>query len=120
MSADSSPRLGVDRKPLKDARRSPRVSFTTEVWLGQDGIFTRTHERFGVLSTHGAFLELSDGYTVDSVLNLKFALPGDDELIMCTALVRSSRLGGGIGVEFLDLSPESRTRIAAFVDKAVT
>ncbi len=112
----SSRKIGVERKLVKDSRRSVRVNFTTEVWLGQDGVFTRTNERFGVLSVHGAFLELRHGFPIDSVLNLKFALPGNDGFITCTARVRNSRPGGGIGIEFLDLSPENRARIVTFVD----
>jgi hypothetical protein len=102
---------------LPDKRRSPRVSFQTEVWLGQDGIFTRTHERFGVLSAHGAFLELRDSYSIGTVLSFKFVLPGGERPILCTACVRHCRPGRGIGVEFLDLTAESQARISTFVSR---
>ncbi len=58
-------------------RRSRRVAFSSEVWIGQDGIFTRTDARFGDVSASGAFLHLRDSYSLGSVLSLKYRLPGE-------------------------------------------
>ena len=83
-----------------EQRRAPRVTFGTEAWIGQDGIFTHTDERFGNLSTSGAFLHLHDGYSLGSLLSLKFRIPGEEQFITCSAIVRTSPPGQGVGVEF--------------------
>ena len=92
-----------------------RVSIHTEVWRGEDGIFTRGHERLSNLSVAGAFIQ-SAGTTTGSILNLRFRLPGSDDFITTTAIARHTR-DGGLGVEFLDLSPDNLERLAAFVDE---
>jgi len=92
-----------------------RVSIHTEVWRGEDGIFTRGNERLADLSLGGAFIH-GAGTTTGSMLSLRFKLPGSDDFISCTAIARHTR-GGGLGVEFLDLSPDNRTRLARFVDE---
>ena len=50
-------------------------------------------------------------YAIGRVLDLRFTLPSADTFIMCSAVVRHQRLGQGIGVEFLGLSPETRGQI---------
>ncbi len=56
------------------------------------------------------------GTTSGSILNLRFKLPGSDDFITTTAIARHTR-DDGLGVEFLDLSPDNRERLAAFVDE---
>jgi hypothetical protein len=48
-------------------------------------------------------------------LSLRFKLPGGTEFITVTAIVRHTQTGG-LGVEFLDLSPDNLGRLRAFVD----
>jgi c-di-GMP-binding flagellar brake protein YcgR len=102
---------------MKDRRLHARLSFTTEIWLGQDGIFTRTDERLSDLSVGGACIESKPGYAVGSVFNLRFKLSPAGNFITCTAIVRNTRGGRGLGVEFLDLSPEDRERIKSFIEQ---
>ncbi len=99
---------------MEQGRVHRRVSFRTEVWRGEDGIFTRGNERFGDLSVGGAFIQ-GASTSVGGILNLRFKLPGGNEFITCTAIARHTR-GGGLGVEFLDLSPDNLRRLAAFVN----
>ena len=108
--------LGPYGMPLKEKRRRPRVSLDAEVWLGQDGIFARTNKCFGNLSTTGAFLRMRDLYAVGSVMNLKFRLPNHAEFIMCTVVVRNRLAGRGVGMEFLDLSSQTKQDIQSFVE----
>ena len=102
---------------MKNRRRHPRLSFTTEVWLGQDGIFTRTNECLSDLSVGGAFIEAASGYAVGSILSLRFRLSKVTSFITCTIAVRNTRGGCGLGVEFLDLSPEDCQRINSFIEE---
>ena len=98
---------------MEEQRIHRRVSFRTDVWRGEDGIFSRGNERLGDLSVGGAYSQ-GAGASIGAILNLRFKLPVGDEFITCTAIARNTR-GGGLGVEFLDLSPENLRRLAAFV-----
>jgi Tfp pilus assembly protein PilZ len=89
----------------------------TEVWLGQDGIFTRTPETPSDLSEGGAFIETSQRFSLGSILNLRLKLPTEPKPIACTVAVRNQRGLRGIGVQFLDLSRESRQAVSAFVNQ---
>ncbi len=100
---------------MRKNRVHKRVSLHTEVWKGEDGIFTRGNERLADLSVGGAFIQ-GAGTTIGSILNLRFRLPGSDDFITATAIGRNTR-DGGLGVQFLDLSPENLKRLAAFVDE---
>ena len=100
---------------MEEQRRHPRVGFSSEVWLNQHGPFIRSHERFEDLSVRGAFLRTHATYAVGRVLDLRFRFPSADTFISCSAVVRSQRLGQGIGVEFLGLSPETRAQIESSI-----
>lgn len=90
-----------------DLRKHPRAPVKAEVWLGQDGIFTRTRETPGDFSEGGAFFETSQSFSRGSVLSLRLKLP-NLRTIDCTATVRNQRRGVGLGIQFLDLSSENR------------
>ncbi len=100
---------------MREDRVHRRVSIHTEVWRGEDGIFTRSNERLADLSVGGAFIQ-GAGTAVGSILNLRFKLTGSNDFITATAIGRNTH-DGGLGVEFLDLSPENLGRLAAFVDE---
>lgn len=101
---------------MNEKRNYPRVSIQTEIWLGQDGIFTRTQRMLRDLSEGGAYIETSEQFPVGSVLSLRFMLPGEGTMISCAVFVRNVRDGGsGLGVEFLDLSQDDRQLVGTFV-----
>ena len=100
-----------------ELRRHNRAAMKTEVWLGQDGIFTRTPETPSDLSEGGAFVETSQGFSLGSILNLRLKLPGPPQVISCTATVRNQRGLRGLGLQFLDLSAEGRQAVNAFVSE---
>ena len=96
---------------MEDRRQHGRVGSTSKVWRNQHGSFIRNHETLGDLSVRGAFLKMNGTYAIGRVLDLRFTLPSADTFITCSAVVRHQRLGQGIGVEFLGLSPETRGQI---------
>ena len=101
---------------MDEKRIYPRVSLFTEVWLGEDGIFTKSQRMLRDLSVGGAYVETPEQFPVGSVLSLRFMLPGADAMISCAVFVRNVREGGtGLGVEFLDLSQDARSLVGAFV-----
>src|SRR5687767_6674294 len=91
----------------EQVRKHPRVSLQTELWIGQDGIFTRTDEYLRDLSIGGAFVRSRQVYPVGSIINLRFKMPGVPQFATCTAIVRNMQFGDGFGVQFLDLSGEN-------------
>ena len=101
---------------MNEKRTHPRAALHTEIWLGQDGIFTRGPGNLGDLSEGGAFIETADGSPIGGVLSLRFMLPGVRDLISCAVSVRNVRNGGvGLGVQFLDMSQDDRHLVGAFV-----
>lgn len=100
----------------QDRRRYLRASAAIEVWIGNDGIFTRKDERLTILGAGGAFIRTSRQYPLKSTLTLRFRLTGHDEFITCHVIVRSVEAGRGVGVEFTDLARDDRYRIRSFVE----
>ncbi len=114
MTLQRGTRLGPEGY-MENRRRRLRVDVRNNVWLNQDGPFVRSHETFGDLSVYGAFLRMNDTYAIGRVLDLRFRLPNADTFITCSAIVRHQRLGQGIGVEFLGLSPETLGQIESSI-----
>ena len=72
-----------------------------------------------MLEAGGACLELDEPFSTGSLLNLSFTLPQTEDAIGCRAIVRSAVEGKGVGVEFLDISPQERERVSACVQRYV-
>jgi Tfp pilus assembly protein PilZ len=100
----------------EELRKHPRVSLQTELWIGQDGIFTRTDEFLRDLSVGGAFVQSRQVYPVGSVINLRFKVPGGTNLATCSAIVRNMQQGDGFGVQFLDLSGDNLRLVERHID----
>ena len=101
---------------MTEQRRHPRLlGYGREVWIGQDGIFSRTDERVSNISSGGAFIETAQSFSKNTVLSLRFKVGDAKDFISCAAIVRNSRPGEGLGVEFLDLSPEAKGELEAFL-----
>jgi hypothetical protein len=92
---------------FEDHRRHPRTSLRTELWIGQDGIFTRTNEFLRELSVGGAFVETEQTYPIGTLLSLRFKLHVATNMISCSCVVRKIRPGYGYGVQFIDISREN-------------
>lgn len=107
--ADSS---GVNR------RARARVSVRTDIWLGEDGIFTRTPDLIRDLNEDGAFIETDQQFSVGSIVTLAFNSPMSGRLLTATVAVRHNRAGVGIGVQFLDMAPEGRDELQTFVGRS--
>lgn len=100
-------------------RQHARVGLTTELWIGQDGIFTRTDECLRDLSVGGAFVESRQVFPIGSILNFRFKVPSVNNLVTCTAIVRNMEIGRGIGVQFLDLSGENLRQVANYIERSL-
>ena len=74
------------------------------------------------LSGKGAFLKTDREFTLGTLLDLRFQLPGSCDEIRCRAMVRStthsdpvSGRHSGVGVEFLDIAENDFDRVEAFI-----
>lgn len=102
-----------------ERRRHFRATVRTEVWLGQDGIFTRSPAVISDLSERGAFIETGPVGGVGTVLSLRFRVPNADQELSCSAIVRHTRGDRGFGVEFLDMAAEDTERLRRFISNEV-
>ncbi|MFL6375360.1 MAG: PilZ domain-containing protein [Pyrinomonadaceae bacterium] len=91
----------------EEIRKDKRIGLQTELWIGQDGIFTRTDEKLRDLSIGGAYIESRQVYPVGSVISVRFKIPAATNLISCSAIIRNAEMGVGFGVQFLDISREN-------------
>ena len=106
---------------MTENRRFPRarLSFETELWVETPTGPTHLEGRFVLLGAGGACLELDESFSVGRLLNLTFTLPQTGDTIGCRAIVRSAVEGKGVGVEFLDISPQERERVSACVQRYI-
>ena len=102
---------------MGDRRTHQRVSLRTEIWIGQDGIFTNVQRVIRDLSKGGAFIETPELFSVGSVLNIRLKLPETRDLLSCAVAVRHLGYGAGLGVQFLDISQDDRELVSAFVER---
>lgn len=106
-----------DLRATSGGRVHERASVKTEIWLGHDGIFTRTPGELRDLSEGGACVRVSQQFSVGSMLNLRFQLPELGTFISGTVAVRNHRPDAGMGVQFVDLSEDDRRRIRGFINR---
>ena len=99
------------------ARRFPRaiVNVTTEVVVERDEASTPVDGRFLILGGGGAWIEMAGQYPIDSEVALRFKLPRGATDIACRAVVRNRMHRRGAGVEFVDITPDDRASVIAFV-----
>ena len=107
---------------MDNQRRFPRarVSFDSYVWVESPGGPTHSGGRFIVLGAGGACLEVDKPFSTSHLLDLWFTLPETRDMISSHAIVRSAVVGKGVGVEFLDISPQQRARVSACVQRYIT
>lgn len=70
------------------------------------------------VSVGGMFLNAEFPLPLDSDLSLTFRLDPKGPPITCSAKVMFSRVGLGMGIQFVDLSPEALDQIQKFVTEA--
>ncbi len=104
--------VGWSETDYKDRRRSKRVPVLRPVTY-RDEKFGETCSMILDLCVDGAYIE-SPIVPVDSLIEIEFALI-NNRTIQASAVVRYIQLGRGMGVEFLDISPENKDHIRLFV-----
>ena len=102
-------------EPQVERRQYRRVKLITQVHC-------EAPERNEVMVTRdvsvgGMFINAHFPLPVDSELSLTFRLYPTEPAITCRAKVMFSRVGLGMGIQFLDLSQETRQILQKFVDE---
>jgi hypothetical protein len=108
-------RRGGDRRGA-DRRTTTRV--TLELWMeevsGDDVYFRRS----GNLSEGGVFFDRAVPHALGTMVTLKFALPGNRELVVARGEVVSAagaRNSLGMGVRFITVEGNGLERMRAFI-----
>jgi hypothetical protein len=96
-----------------DRRNNKRIMFIKDVEVLGLG-FRRSSD----LSTGGIYIETVSTFPVGSLLDLRFKLQEtDDRVIQVQAKVLYEHVGMGIGLGFVNLSPEDQERIKTLVER---
>lgn len=105
-----------DRRAGIDRRLAQRVPL--ELWMeevsGDDVYFRRT----GNVSEGGVFFDRAIPHALGTIVTLKFALPGDKEMVVARGEVVSSagaNDGLGMGVKFISVEGDGAKRIRSYI-----
>ena len=113
--------VGIDRRrgdrrlasERRDAERVPLELWMEEV-SGDDVYFRRT----GNVSVGGVFFDRAIPHALGTHVTLKFALPGDREMVVARGEVVSiagNQEGLGMGVKFISIEGDGEKRIRAYL-----
>lgn len=98
----------------ENQRRAVRVAKLLEVEYSANCPPIRA--RIQDLSETGLFLETHHPLALDTLIDLRFELPdGRPEPVKTRARVRNIDPMAGLGVEFVDMTPEIRERLRMYV-----
>lgn len=95
-------------------RKHPRASFATQIKCNE--CITLAFARD--ISVGGMFIETDQPMPVGSRLNLRFNLEGQDPITVAAAEVTYQVGRMGMGVQFVDVTPEDLKRIESYVAKS--
>ena len=102
-------------------RRTQRLNINLRFIFTRDGQVAQAFSRD--LSTKGTFLKTDRILPLGTHLDLRFCIPGVQEVLECRGVVRctsstqSTGEPGGIGLEFEDLSDHDRELLESFLDQ---
>lgn len=100
-------------------RASPRVPL--ELWMeetaGDDVYFRRS----GNVSEGGVYFDRAIPHDIGTVVTLKFALPGDREMVVARGRVVNAGAGGlGMGIKFIHIEGDGQKRIKSALRSKLT
>lgn len=101
--------------PACKTRRYPRVNLPRGMVVAWQSAGARVASRVRTLGLGGIFISTKEPPPVGSVVRLIFEVPGGD--VRARAVVRDSRPGRGMGVEFILMGYEDRARLARLLKR---
>jgi hypothetical protein len=105
-------------RPGPKGRRFPRINLPRGMKVAWQSGQNKEITVVGTVGLGGLFITSAQPPPVGSKLRLLFDVPGGE--VLATALVRDSIPGRGMGVEFVEISPESRARIEELLDRLMS
>jgi len=109
-------RRNSPRRHGQDRREATRVPL--ELWMeevsGDDVYFRRT----GNVSVGGVYFDRAIPHSLGTMVTLKFALPGDKEMVVARGKVVSaagSNDGLGMGVKFTSVEGDGKKRLRGYI-----
>ena len=106
-----------ERESKSDRRGAARVDI--EMWVEESRERETYFQRCTNLSAGGLFLDRTIPHPVGTIVRLQFTLPDEAAPIETRGEIVNAAEGErlGMGVKFLDLSDDTKARIAEFVDR---
>ena len=101
------PKALEDPQSLKFPRQEKRCTLFSELCLIYEGQSEEVPVLLPDLSAKGMFINTSRYFPLGAVLKIRFRLIRLDAVVQARGEVRYCLPGVGIGVEFLDISPEA-------------
>jgi len=99
-----------------ELRQSPRAPLATQVQCQECMSLAFSRD----ISVGGLFIETKQPLPIGSSVSLRFHLDDPSAVIVASAEVTYHVANFGMGVQFVEISPEDRKRIKAFVARAVS
>jgi GGDEF domain-containing protein len=108
--------VSIARRRTAHARQHARVAVRMPalVWAERRALSIPARGQISVLGPGGARLDVGEPYAVGAVLSLSFAL-APSHGITCRAVIRDRPAPRGVGVEFLDLHPDTRQQLSSYI-----
>jgi hypothetical protein len=101
--------------PTIKARRYERIDLCRGPLIAWQGSAGRSVSRVATLGLGGLFIEATKPPGIGESVKMVFKVPGGE--VRARAMVRNSRPGKGMGVEFTSMTPEDRARLGRLVRK---
>jgi PilZ domain len=111
---EATPEDAIRTRALNERREHPRCRCNLSVELHPASGESRAWGRVADVSLGGCFVEMPSPFKEGTQIRL--ALWIQDKKIWALAKVVSSRLGSGIGLQFLEMKNEDRTELKRFLD----
>ncbi len=108
-------------KGTTPAERRASTRVPVEMWI-EDLTDGQVFRRAANLSVGGLYLDQTIPHPVGTPVRLRFSLPDDPAPLELQGVIVSVATGEafGMGVKFVDLAPEMRTRLEEFTDRRLT
>lgn len=116
-AAEAIERRKVDRRH-GDRRRAARAPL--DLWVEEEKGNELYFRRTGNVSLGGIYFEQTIPHALGTVVRLRFSLPGNGSLIEAQAEIVNTptvKDGLGMGLEFRELSDETRQALQTFLDE---
>jgi hypothetical protein len=102
---------------VRKERRYPRVTAATGIWVSWKTGARHNVSPIRTVGLGGMFIFEDDPLPEGTMLQVVFKLPGGRDTVRARATVRLAEVGRGMGVEFIQMSPMERNRLAQLMRK---